>query len=139
MGATRQYTCSLIFAHRVYRKWGSTDAQRDLLEFNARNQVTLWGPTGQISDYAAKAWNGLVGDYYYSRWQLFVSSLYACVGQDPVPPSCDDERFPANYEADLLALEERWQNDRTEYPTQPIGTRLVLCRSLRYCDKLTCG
>ncbi len=27
-----------------------------LYEFNARNQLTLWGPTGQINDYAAKVW-----------------------------------------------------------------------------------
>ena len=79
------------------------------------------GPTGQINDYAAKAWNGLVGDYYFSRWQLFVHSLYACVGQDPVPASCDDNKFPASYEADLLALEQRWGHDHTEYPTEPIG------------------
>ena len=30
------------------------------LEFNARNQVTLWGPNGEINDYAAKSWGGLV-------------------------------------------------------------------------------
>lgn len=44
-------------------------------EFNARNQVTLWGPTGQINDYAAKHWQGLMGDYYGRRWKLFVSYL----------------------------------------------------------------
>ena len=30
-------------------------------EYSARNQLTLWGPTGQISDYASKSWAGLVG------------------------------------------------------------------------------
>ena len=35
----------------------------DWLSFNARNQVTLWGPRGEINDYAAKnGWQGLVGD-----------------------------------------------------------------------------
>ncbi|KIP04165.1 glycoside hydrolase family 89 protein [Phlebiopsis gigantea 11061_1 CR5-6] len=46
-----------------------------LLEFSARNQITLWGPTGEISDYAGKQWAGLVGEYYAARWKLFVSTL----------------------------------------------------------------
>ncbi|UKZ88341.1 uncharacterized protein TrAFT101_004102 [Trichoderma asperellum] len=45
------------------------------LEYNARNQVTLWGPTGQIEDYASKQWAGLVGDYYLGRWEQFIDYL----------------------------------------------------------------
>ncbi|KIJ26773.1 glycoside hydrolase family 89 protein [Sphaerobolus stellatus SS14] len=45
------------------------------LEYNARNQITLWGPTGQINDYASKQWAGLVGTYYLPRWQLFTTYL----------------------------------------------------------------
>jgi len=33
---------------------------RGLFHYNALNQVTLWGPTGEISDYAGKQWSGLV-------------------------------------------------------------------------------
>lgn len=29
-----------------------------LYEYNARNQITLWGPDGQIKDYANKQWAG---------------------------------------------------------------------------------
>ncbi|KAH7912680.1 glycoside hydrolase family 89 protein [Hygrophoropsis aurantiaca] len=45
------------------------------LEYNARNQITLWGPQGQISDYASKQWGGLVGTYYTSRWEAFIDYL----------------------------------------------------------------
>ena len=31
-----------------------------LYEYNARNQITLWGPDGQIVDYANKQWAGKV-------------------------------------------------------------------------------
>lgn len=41
-------------------------------EYNARNQITLWGPEGQISDYASKQWGGLIKSYYIPRWQRFV-------------------------------------------------------------------
>ncbi|KAG2148979.1 glycoside hydrolase family 89 protein [Suillus clintonianus] len=45
------------------------------LEYNARNQITLWGPTGEINDYASKQWGGLVGTYYVPRWTTFVEHL----------------------------------------------------------------
>ncbi|GJE88536.1 alpha-N-acetylglucosaminidase C-terminal domain-containing protein [Phanerochaete sordida] len=45
------------------------------LEYQARNQLTLWGPTGEINDYASKQWAGLVGEYYGARWQAFVTAL----------------------------------------------------------------
>jgi alpha-N-acetylglucosaminidase len=47
------------------------------LEYTARNQITLWGPTGEINDYASKQWGGLVGDYYAVRWGAFVEYLVA--------------------------------------------------------------
>ena len=39
---------------RDARQWGATVEEQDWLEFNARNQITLWGPTGEIADYASK-------------------------------------------------------------------------------------
>lgn len=53
----------------------SNTTVNDYFEYNARNQITLWGPTGEISDYASKEWAGLVGKYYLVRWQMFVSYL----------------------------------------------------------------
>ncbi|RMY62509.1 hypothetical protein D0863_10942 [Hortaea werneckii] len=41
-------------------------------EYNARNQITLWGPRGEISDYGSKQWGGLIGSYYLPRWEMFV-------------------------------------------------------------------
>ena len=49
--------------------------ERKLYEFNARNQLTLWGPDGEILDYAGKQWSGMFQDYYIPRWQLFFKSL----------------------------------------------------------------
>ena len=66
---------------------GSTDAEKALLEFNARNQVTMWGPNLQVKnthggtgpgnpqDYAGKTWSGLFGTYYKPRQQLFMDML----------------------------------------------------------------
>ena len=42
------------------REWGEGQGEEvgDWYEFNARNQLTLWGPDGNINDYARKAWGG---------------------------------------------------------------------------------
>ncbi|KAI0348304.1 alpha-N-acetylglucosaminidase [Trametopsis cervina] len=61
------------------KQWGGkNETYEAFLEYQARNQITLWGPTGQINDYASKQWAGLVGEYYAKRWDTFVSIL---VGQ----------------------------------------------------------
>ncbi|KAH9947079.1 alpha-N-acetylglucosaminidase [Amylocystis lapponica] len=58
------------------RSWGAGDAAyADYLEYNARNQITLWGPDGEINDYASKAWAGLISTYYVPRWEAFISYL----------------------------------------------------------------
>ena len=44
-------------------------------EFMARNLITLWGPEGNILDYARRTWSGLVRDYYGRRWSLFFQML----------------------------------------------------------------
>jgi hypothetical protein len=33
--------------------------EKQLYEYNARNQITLWGPRGEIVDYANKQWAGM--------------------------------------------------------------------------------
>jgi alpha-N-acetylglucosaminidase len=48
---------------------------QNFYEYDARNQITLWGPTGEINDYASKSWGGLVSGYYILRWQMFVEYL----------------------------------------------------------------
>ncbi len=76
----------------------------DFLEYQARNQVTLWGPTGQISDYASRSWSGLVETYYLPRWQKFVDYLIA------TPPSAYDQKA---FVAELLEWELSWGNRTT--------------------------
>jgi alpha-N-acetylglucosaminidase len=50
---------------------GSSDVQ-DYYVYNAINQVTLWGPDGEILDYASKSWGGLIRYYYLPRWQTYL-------------------------------------------------------------------
>lgn len=82
---------------------GSNTTYADYLEYNARNQITLWGPDGEIDDYASKQWAGLVGTYYLDRWQTFVWYL-ANITQNGT--SYDSTALSD----ELLAIGEAWDN-----------------------------
>lgn len=57
------------------RTWGTNDAQKDFMEFQARNQIVLWGPATYspwpLDRYAAKHWHGVVGDVFATSWDMF--------------------------------------------------------------------
>ncbi|XP_076439884.1 alpha-N-acetylglucosaminidase-like isoform X1 [Babylonia areolata] len=55
--------------------YASDESDALLLQNNARNQITIWGPHGNIVDYASKQWAGLFKDYYVPRWTLFADYL----------------------------------------------------------------
>lgn len=51
------------------------EEEKQSYEYNARNQITLWGPNGEIRDYANKQWSGVIADYFKPRWELFLKAL----------------------------------------------------------------
>ncbi|CAN6600272.1 hypothetical protein TRVA0_001S08614 [Trichomonascus vanleenenianus] len=44
----------------------------DFMEFQARNQITLWGPLGEIDGYGSKQWSQLISGYYRPLWSMFI-------------------------------------------------------------------
>jgi len=100
------------------RAWGnSIDAGNDL-EWNARNQVTLWGPDGEIADYASKLWTGLISNYYLPRWQLFIESLTTAVQQG-------QDWNEAAYDTAKRQREQDWQWSREKFPLSPQGKTIA--------------
>jgi alpha-N-acetylglucosaminidase len=109
------------------RATGDSDA--DFFEYTARNQITLWGPTGQIEDYASKQWAGLVGTYYAKRWEMFVGYL--------------EETEPSKYnytafEAELHAWEYKWVEQttsssgrRSEEDTEAVDLKTVMQQAIK--------
>ena len=86
------------------RGWGRGDATyAAYLEYNARNQITLWGPDGEIDDYASKAWAGLVGTYYRPRWAAFVDYLASTKGSGTAYNA-------TTVTAQMIALGKAWSN-----------------------------
>ena len=97
----------------------------DFLEFEARNQLTLWGPTGQVTDYASKSWSGLVSTYYLPRWQMFVNYLLS------TPPSSYSQTA---FNAQLLKWELGWVNQTTggrELSDSPDDLQTVLAAAVK--------
>ncbi|KAH8648643.1 putative alpha-N-acetylglucosaminidase [Xylariales sp. PMI_506] len=98
----------------------SSDA--DFLEYNARNQVTLWGPLGEISDYASKTWSGLVSTYYLPRWRMFTEYILFTA-----PSAYNATAF----DAELLAWEISWGQNVTggsELVQTPDDLQIVLAK-----------
>ncbi|EGC39824.1 hypothetical protein DICPUDRAFT_26247 [Dictyostelium purpureum] len=84
-------------------------------EFNARNQLTLWGPSDSVlHDYAFKLWGGLISDFYGPRWNLFLKTLLQSL-ENRIP-------FDANnFISNVQALEQQWVLESTIYPILPFG------------------
>ncbi|XP_035699107.1 alpha-N-acetylglucosaminidase-like [Branchiostoma floridae] len=102
----------------------TNDQERSLYEFNARNQITLWGPNGEIVDYANKQWSGLVADYYAERWSLMTKALTTAL--------MEGKKF--NHTAFLLDVFQQVEQPFTlankAYPNYPTGDTLQVAKEL---------
>ena len=99
-------------------------ADSALYEFNARNQITLWGPNGEILDYAAKQWSGVVNDYFYPRWELFYHRLAESI--------LSNTTYDQNaYKEDFIEyIGKPFTFAVDDYPTKPIGDSIVVAKKL---------
>lgn len=111
------------------KRWGTTDAERRLYEWNARNIITLWGrkcTEGQNDDlnlYAYKQWQGMFSDYYLPRWQEFFRRL-----NQSLDAGTPFDRAP--FAADMCAWEQAWSQRTDSFPTEPAGDALVISQRL---------
>ncbi|KAM6951080.1 alpha-N-acetylglucosaminidase, partial [Aplochiton taeniatus] len=93
---------------------GIDETESKLYDMNARNQITLWGPNGEIMDYANKEWGGLMEDYYSQRWSLFINTLVECL--DRGQPFRQDDFNQAVYQ-----VEKGFIFNGRKYPSKPQG------------------
>jgi alpha-N-acetylglucosaminidase len=114
------------------RRWGTTPAEQDRFEWNARTLVTLWGKPGSpLNDYSRRHWSGLLGGFYLPRWQRWSEAIAAALAAgQPV----DETAVTAG----LLAWEEAWSRDTTPLPTNPTGDAVAIAHDLftRYASGL---
>lgn len=93
-------------------------------EFNARNQITLWGPNGEIRDYANKQWSGVVADYFKPRWSIFLRALEdSLVNKKTLNVTEINERI-------FVEVEKPFSYSRKVYPTEPTGDSIDIAMSM---------
>ncbi len=96
------------------RNLGTTPEEKDLYEWNARVQITTWGnrtaaENGGLHDYAHKEWNGILRDFYYNRWKLWMEQRIAELnGTTP-------------QKIDWYAVEEPWTKQTNPYSAEAEG------------------
>ncbi|KAL3444836.1 tim-barrel domain-containing protein [Aspergillus insuetus] len=100
------------------RSWAPSSTIADFYEYNARNQITLWGPNGEINDYASKSWGGLVSSYYIPRWEIFIAYLKS---------NPHSSYSTADLKAELLDWGFEWNNKTSRHtPSNPGNLKNVL-------------
>jgi len=105
------------------RNWGVTPDEKNLCEWNARALLTDWTVPECWTDYANRQWNGLLGDFYYTRWKMWLDALNEAVDQDgqfnqgPVRKKIQDWEYA-------------WTRETKTYPSQPSGDTVAIAKRL---------
>lgn len=110
------------------RNLGTTPEEKDLYEWNARVQITTWGnrtaaDRGGLRDYAHKEWSGLLRDFYYNRWKVWLEQQKAQLNGAPAE------------KIDFYALEEPWTKQTNSYASQAEGDAIEVAKEIY--DKIT--
>ena len=105
------------------RNLGTTPEEKDLYEWNARVQVTTWGnrvaaDEGGLRDYAHKEWNGLLRDFYYNPWKVWIDRQKAQLNGAPVKA------------IDFYAIEEPWTKQTNPYSSQAEGDVIEVAKEV---------
>lgn len=101
--------------------WSNDTQEHSLLRGNSLYQISLWGPNGEILDYAVKQWNGVMERYVGPRWSAFSEALLAAAKADV---AIDIAMFNTIvYET----VEKPFAEDQdTFYPSFPVGDSVKL-------------
>ncbi|MBL0178990.1 MAG: alpha-N-acetylglucosaminidase [Gemmatimonadetes bacterium] len=111
------------------KRWGTTDAERRLYEWNARNIITLWGTKcteGQNDDlnlYAFKEWQGMFSGYFLPRWQAFFAEINAAFDAGTA-----FDRKP--FAAAMCEWEQKWSSGSDAFQRRPKGDPIAVSRRL---------
>ncbi|VCX37731.1 unnamed protein product [Gulo gulo] len=111
-----------------------SETEAHFYEQNGRYQLTLWGPEGNILDYANKQLAGLVAGYYTPRWELFMQMLVESLVQGR-------PFHQHQFEENAFQLEQTFVLSTQRYPSQPQGDTVDLAKKLflKYYPRLVAG
>lgn len=92
---------------------------QDLYEYNARQLITTWTDRNTHQrDYAHKEWGGMLRDFYYPRWQMYIAYL-----QDKL----DGKEVE---EPDFYPIERKWVEANNKYEFQNTSEVVKIAKQL---------
>lgn len=132
------------------RNIGKTPTEKDIYEWNARVQITTWGnricaDKGGLRDYAHKEWQGLLKDFYYKRWSIYMKALadqmeasthtnYEALGGGKNANKTVSELFqmalPSGPAIDWYSIEEPWTLQHNHYSPIPEGNSVDVAKEV---------
>ena len=119
---------------RDARAIGTTEAEKDYYESNARNLITTWGEEDALlNEYGSRAWAGLTATYYAYRWLEFFKDVNAAIDAGKT----FDERA---YHDRICRYEGQWWRERIgNFSPTPQGDGVDLARKIadKYRTELT--
>lgn len=106
------------------KAWGTDDREQAHMEWSARNLITLWGgQDGSLHDYSCRHWSGLVGSFYYARWQRFLDAARDALHSGRT----FDE---AKVRGEIAAWEDEWTRKQDQFPATPVGDPIATCYTM---------
>ena len=91
------------------RAFGDNVAHTTLLERNARTLITVWGPQPGLADYSAREWAGMLKNFYFQRWHLWIRQQQSILA--------GREGGKINW----FTWARKWTRQRTTFPDTPSG------------------
>lgn len=107
------------------RELGSTAAESDRLEVEARTLITAWGNSRKhsswLSDYANREWAGLLGTLYRRRWERFFATLADAIDKNQPPETVD-----------FYQITHEWIHSGGDFATEPSGDPVAAARAVHH-------
>ena len=95
------------------RTLGKKNVHKQLLERNARTLITVWGPRPGLIDYSAREWAGMLRNFYFPRWHLWVRQQQSILMGKATEP------------VDYFVWAQKWTRGNTEFPTATTGDSIL--------------
>lgn len=111
LGTRKEFLLGRWIERAVQR--GRSEEEQALFAFNARTLITLWGPkqaAETLRDYSHREWAGLIADFYYRRWAMYIDSLKVALALGEAPSAID-----------WYEWEYAWTKEAGSFATEPQG------------------
>lgn len=106
------------------RKWGTTEEEKDLYEFNARDLITLWGGKDcPLHEYSCRQWSGLLNGFYKPRWEMFFQYADSCLQNNT-------RLSMRTFDKRVKEWEWQWVHEHESYPVNPSGDPVEIAKKM---------